>query len=475
MEVPTRMRRCAPIRWAGACCLLITMLLWFTACTQLEPTPFPTTGAETPVAQQEDQQGELPDEERQSYKSLDGLFSIEIPANWAVEERGLTALGTQYAIGPEPLGPGPETSFLYVASAADRSPEEAAEQLLCGSGCADEIELETSTVAGQPALRALLGQSPPLEWYFIPHGDRLIFFSIHDPTTFVTREDLLDTLVLQEAGTPEPTLTPTPSPTAIPTPMPEVTVEAVREWQVVTVEEAGLTFEAPARWQEAGDYRWAPEDASELQIGFRWRQHGPDAPLTDILPADAELLDSEPLNITWGSRISATVQAGEMLQRHLITQVGLRTYDFYSEAPSAQALDALDPILREIVNSMVITERLLFYEDPVETGIEFFRELLRDPASAATHSYLSDGLLAQLAGNPDATALLNLPQPFHTFNLDWATGSEQQAILEATLTLTDDSTVIRNVHLTFDQTIGWRIDSFEEVEQPAPQDAAGED
>jgi hypothetical protein len=456
------------------------MLLWATACTQPEPTPFPTAGTEASPSADDVPTDDVPadeapadeapqEEDRQSYESPDGLFQIELPASWAVEERGLTSLGQQFALGPEPLGPGPGTSFLYVAG-ADVSPEAAAEQLLCGNGCADEIELEETTVAGQSAFRALLGASPQLEWYFVPHGNRLIFFSIHDPSTFATREDLVETLVLEEAGTPEPTVTPTPAPTETPTPMPEVTIEAVREWQVVTVEDAGLTFEVPAQWEEGGDYRWTPEDSSSLALGFQWTQHGPAAPLAGILPADVELLDSEPISITWGSRISTTVQTNAgLLQRHLITQVGLRTYDFHSEAPTTQALDALDPLLQDVVNSMTITERLLFYDDPVNAGIEFFRELLRDPASATTHSYLSNELQAQLGENPDATALLNLSQPFHTFNLDWVTGSEEQAILEATLTLSDDSTVVRNVHLIFDETIGWRIDGFEEGEQPADE------
>ena len=448
---------------------LLALSLWVVACGQATPTPFPTVTRETAEATTAPRPTETREPDWQTFHSPQGQFSIELPGDWRIEERGQTALGLQYALGPEPLGPGPATSMLFVADADEVTAQDAAEGLACAEECDEEIVLEETTVGDAPAQRAVLGTDPPLEWYFVSDGEHLVHFSIHDPHTFVTREDIVTTFAFDEPAADAATTTPTATAIAEPTAVPQVTVEAVRQWQEVVVEEAGITFETPADWSGEQEYVWAPGDVSLLSLRFRWQQVGPQAAPEDVLDDPLDIEASEPLAVGWGSGISATVRAETSRQRHQIVQVGVRTYDFYLEGPTWETVDAAQVILDHVVDSVTIQERLLYLEDPVDAAIDFFRAVLRDPSGEEALPYLTADLQEDLAGDGDPLRLLGLTQRFHTFNLEWQSGSENQVILEGVLTLVDDSTVTREVYLVFDEAIGWRIDAVE-----PPPDAPAE-
>jgi len=148
---------------------------------------------------------------------------LSLPDTWVIGDAQLTPLGLVINLGPEPLGPGPFSSTLVIADPAHYEAESLAAALSCSEPCA--IPLETTTLAGQPAQRAILGAetTTPLEWYFLEHGGQLLAFTLHDATTLSTRADILASLELIEVvvvvPTATPSLTPIP-PTITPTPPP---------------------------------------------------------------------------------------------------------------------------------------------------------------------------------------------------------------------------------------------------------------
>ncbi len=148
---------------------------------------------------------------------------LSLPDTWVIGEAQLTPLGLVINLGPEPLGPGPFSSTLVIADPAQYEAESLAAALACSEPCT--IPLETTTLASQPAQRAILGEetTTPLEWYFLEHGGQLLAFTLHDATTLITREDIVTSLELVEVvvvvPTATPSLTPIP-PTITPTPPP---------------------------------------------------------------------------------------------------------------------------------------------------------------------------------------------------------------------------------------------------------------
>ncbi|MCA9981919.1 MAG: hypothetical protein KDD89_13835, partial [Anaerolineales bacterium] len=164
-------------------------------------------------------------------------FTLQIPSAWEVSDSQTTPLGHLRLFGPAPVQAGnPSTNLLLVAEAETLSAVQAAEQLLCGGGCADQISFTAVELGNTPAQQAIIGGDglPQLTWYFVEHAGRLIYFTLNDPTTLTTLSPLAQTLTLGQAVAiqpsptptePPPTATPEPEPTAEPTlePTPEIT------------------------------------------------------------------------------------------------------------------------------------------------------------------------------------------------------------------------------------------------------------
>lgn len=142
-----------------------------------EPTAIvsPTATAETTTAEL----GLL-----QVYENEMGGFSLMLPRDWTVSESQETPLGTQYLLGPAPLvQAGSANSTIIVADAAQTSPAQLGEQLLCGGGCEPPVMNQVVLRNGLSAQYALIGGegAPQQPWYFVEHNGKLIAFSIHDP------------------------------------------------------------------------------------------------------------------------------------------------------------------------------------------------------------------------------------------------------------------------------------------------------
>lgn len=477
LTLPTR-------RWLFSLTLPLLFMLLLAACGTPTPTPFPTLTVEpvlTPTPSPTATAVSLT-----TYRNDTGLFALELPSTWEVERRGLTSLGEHYQLGPAPVGPGPASSALFIAPADDLAADTAAEMLLCGSGCPEKLTLEETTIAGRPALRTSLDVAgTPLEWFFVEHEGRLIFFTLHDPETLLTRTDLLDTFSFLDpeavagastlAPTGEPTAPstqtatrpPTTTPTGTPTATPPSTLVS---WQTAEVSQAGIAFEIPDGWilQTAGaPWEWAPPDGSAGRIGFGWQPLPPDQALEQLLPSTAEIVASEPLTLTWDEElsgaftrgISVTLSSDTGWEQHALFQVGLRGYDLYVGAPGRNALETLQPMVARALTSLELQEVQLAIEDPSEAAIIWFQALIEDPSGAAARAYMTPALRAQVPPDASPLALLALPARLAVYNLTWLSGTEQEALLEAELTLLDESVVRRRLTLVRDPVAGWQVNA----------------
>jgi hypothetical protein len=434
---------------------LVLLLLALAACGQPAPTPFPTRASVTRVAA-----SPTPTPVPQRYVNEIAGFSFDLPTDWQVVEQGMTELGRYYLIGPEPLGPGPGTSALFVAGAEALAAAEAAATLAC-EACETEPEFEPVTIGELEGLRARIGEPVAVDWYFVSHGDWLIFFTLHDPETLLTREDLLQTFRMEEAeetaqaGAEAATATPPPTPAPLPTtpagPGP------VARWQEVTVDGAAIRFQVPATWESVAGDEWAPDTLSPLRLGFRWLDGAEDA--AAVLPA-GEIVASQPLTVTWGEGISVTLQTDNGWERHAVLQVGLRSYDFYARGAAASSVEAMQPLLEHVVASVELHDRLLYLEEPVAAAVAWFTAALEDESGQGALPYMSAQLKAQLEPEQSPLALLELPQRPTVYQLEVLGEPGRVIELQANLTLGDGSETTRILRMTFDQQIGWRLDEI---------------
>jgi len=142
----------------------------------------------------------------------------------------------------------------------------------------------------------------------------------------------------------------------------------VAAWTTVEAADIGLRFRAPDGWPSPAAWTWAaPGEAGRL-LGFRWAQIAPpDLPEAIFLPANAQSLGSEPVDLGWAAgrwhevavyRPVEQGQAGgqvEAYERHIIVlfQHGGRRIgvDFYARAPTEAGLAGLLPLLEQMVDS----------------------------------------------------------------------------------------------------------------------------
>jgi hypothetical protein len=181
-----------------------------------------------------------------------GNFVLPLPVGWQVSEPLNTPLGTMFLLGRGPLTAGdPAVSTILISDAL--TPARAAEQLFCGNSCLEEVRFERLELDGQPLYKTpvVSDGSPTLEWYFFPQGERLIYWSLHDPVTFKPLDDLQPSFVKNvvddttavaavtevpatntptpqsvETATPSVTETPTTTPSATPNPFANINADA---------------------------------------------------------------------------------------------------------------------------------------------------------------------------------------------------------------------------------------------------------
>lgn len=137
-----------------------------------------------------------------TYTNDVGGFAVDIPAAWTVGEGQSTPLGTMFLLGNEPLVPGdPAVSTILISE--ELTAARAAEQLLCGGGCVEEVRLQVVEDGEMGAIykKEIVSEgSPTLTWYFVERDGRLIYLTLHDPVTYRSLDDLVETLRFEVAA-----------------------------------------------------------------------------------------------------------------------------------------------------------------------------------------------------------------------------------------------------------------------------------
>jgi len=164
---------------------------------------------------------------------------------------------------------------------------------------------------------------------------------------------------------------PTPVPANVPTPQPAVaataTIQAEVSYEQVALPETGLSLEVPASWQRLDpDWAWSPAGDGLPRLGVTWRDlQPPEEVEAALLPSPAQVLDSQPVDLGWGSgrRVTLEVYAPETgngdaqaavqsVETHVLVVVqegtNRRAYDLFGIAESPEALSAIEPMLEHL-------------------------------------------------------------------------------------------------------------------------------
>lgn len=180
------------------------------------------------------------------------------------------------------------------------------------------------------------------------------------------------------AGVITPTVpVPSGSPAPAGTPSPE---EESLSFQTVNIEEIGLRFEVPAGWTRVdSEWAWAPpgrgaQQIQELLIGVHWAGLAPaQEPEAVLLPGPSRIIDSAPVEVSWGSGRSFQLEIYEptpegegeqapisSVETHVLIvaardqrKVG---FDFYGRAEDAQQLSEIESFLWHMLDSSTLTE-----------------------------------------------------------------------------------------------------------------------
>lgn len=138
-----------------------------------------------------------------------------------------------------------------------------------------------------------------------------------------------------------------------------------------TIAEAGLTVEVPESWeQRAPEWAWEPFGNQGQRIGVNWVDlQPPQEPEAALLPDNAQILESEEVDLTWAMGRSFTLEVyapatggGDAkapvasVEQHLIVVLeqegGRRAYDFYAAATTAEQLDVVTPVYHHLLGSI---------------------------------------------------------------------------------------------------------------------------
>ena len=130
----------------------------------------------------------------------DGPMWVALPETWSVGQTRETVLGTLTVVGEAPMDPRAENSAIYVADATDVSLEHAVKRIFCGpSDCTPDVVLEDVTIAGLPAKRSVPAGNVKIAWYFMSYGGKTITFTLYDPATYKTLDDVVEAIRIEPA------------------------------------------------------------------------------------------------------------------------------------------------------------------------------------------------------------------------------------------------------------------------------------
>ena len=137
----------------------------------------------------------------------------------------------------------------------------------------------------------------------------------------------------------------------------------------VEVTEASLRLEIPAGWIRPGpEWEWMPSEGGPVALGITWIDLVPPQEAeAALLPQPAQILESEPITLTWGQgrlftvevyapasegKASATMQSVEMHAIIVVPENGRqRAFDLYTSAPDHTALAAQEAVFMRMLSN----------------------------------------------------------------------------------------------------------------------------
>jgi hypothetical protein len=285
--------------------------------------------------------------------------------------------------------------------------------------------------------------------------------------------------VVAQAGTPLPTLTPLPSPTPEPaagatpsptpasptptaspvpaTPVPPRPV-VVENWKRVQIDGAGIGLQVPGNWIQVPDaWAWSPDGSDDLQVGLTWVE--PDNGWTPgaMLPPSADTYESKPVNLGWSAGTSYLVEVSgvmDTVERHVIVRVDdTLAVDFYARAGTTAELTALEPVLEQVLQSIIVNA---YAGDPVDVSVQFLAALL---SNADPSSLLSDQLREAVQNGRSILSLLGVENLYSSFSVSLVAAGDGQMTVRADLDY--GAGRVEERLLTLVQQDGtWRIDDI---------------
>jgi hypothetical protein len=154
----------------------------------------------------------------------------------------------------------------------------------------------------------------------------------------------------------------------------EIAGQATGEVQRVAVFTTGLSVEVPGGWQRLEpEWVWTPDPAGGLRLGVRWTNlTPPQEPEAALLPQNAQIVQSEPVELSWGSgrrftidvygpaaEGSATQAPVRSVETHVIVVAEMghtrRAFDLFASAPTAAGLDTLASALQNMLDSSALS------------------------------------------------------------------------------------------------------------------------
>lgn len=278
---------------------------------------------------------------------------------------------------------------------------------------------------------------------------------------------------------PTPTGTATPGPTVAVTPTPApveptITVAAttpvapeptrrveVVSWQRVQVEPIGIGLQIPAEWAQRSDaWAWSPDGSDDLLIGLAWAQPEEGWIPGAMLPPSAITHETRPINLGWSRGTSYLVEVpvpAATVERHVIVPVrDDLVVDFYARGATTAELAALEPVLDQILKSIIVGA---YAGDPVDVSVQFLAALLNH---REIQSYLSSQLQRAIANGQSALALLGVENLYSSFSVTLVAAVDGRMTVRANLDYGAGHVEERLLTLV-QQDGAWRID---EISQP---------
>jgi hypothetical protein len=151
----------------------------------------------------------------------------------------------------------------------------------------------------------------------------------------------------------------------------ETTVCCDTAYQRAQIAEAGLSLDVPTTWIQIDVATWAALEDDAMRLGVRWADlEPPQEPEAALLPQPAQILESQPMELPWGSGRQFTVEvygeaeegAGqapvESVETHVLVVVerdgARRAIDVYTQASSAGQLAEIEDVLQRALPSVVL-------------------------------------------------------------------------------------------------------------------------